>query len=96
MPDQALLFEVPQVERKLGPIERAVTHGTDVEAINAVLEKCARIMDESDSGRDVKALSVTIIDGISKRHELTGGSEEGSEVTPLDVVRGKARRVAGA
>ena len=99
MGEAVRLFEVPPVQRQPGPIESAVLEGDDVEAVNAVLAKCARIMDESESGRDVKALSLTILDGIMKRRELEGTTPEAREAeersTPLGAIRERyGRRVS--
>lgn len=85
---QGKLIEIPPIERRLGPIEQAVVDGDDVEAITQVLIKCARLMDESNSGRDVKALAITVMDGIMKRHELSGTGTPGEEdLSPLDRIR---------
>lgn len=96
MTDQPRLFAVP--ERRLGTIERAVVDGDDLAAIDAVLAKVARTLDECNSARDIKALSITIIDGIARRRELGGGREpEGREPTMLEVVSDeRVRRFGGA
>lgn len=89
------LFPVP--DRTPGPVERAVVDGDDLEAINRVLEKCARTLDECDSARDIKALSITVIDGIARRRELGGGREpQARERPPIEVVTDERRRRVGA
>lgn len=94
MTEQPALFEVPIAVRRLGPIEKAIVRGDDIEAIDAVLAKCARTMDECESARDIKALSITIIDGIARRRELGGGKEpSAADVTPIeDIIAERARR----
>ena len=89
-----MLFDMPAVDRRLGPIERAIVQGDDIQAIDAVLAKCARTMDECESARDIKALSITIIDGIARRRELGGGkAPDGAPVTPIEeVIAERARR----
>ena len=94
MGDQPTLFTVP--DRQLGPIERAVVKGSDLEAIDAVLAKVSRTLDECGSARDIKALAITVIDGVARRRELGGGRDEGEAArTPLEVVSDERRRVVG-
>ena len=94
MDDQPRLFAVP--DRQLGPIERAVVKGDDVEAIDAVLVKVARTLDRCNSARDIKALSITIIDGVARRRELGGGKEpEECERPPFEVVSDERERRYG-
>ncbi|MDO4428550.1 MAG: hypothetical protein Q4B91_03460 [Atopobiaceae bacterium] len=80
---QPTLFPVP--ERVPGPIERAVVEGDDLEAINAVLAKVSRALDECNSARDIKALAITVIDGVARRRELGGG--RGADEGPRPLVK---------
>lgn len=94
MDGQPTLFPVPG--RQPGPIERAVVEGSDLEAIDAVLAKVSRTLDECRSARDIKALAITVIDGVARRRELGGGRDEGEAArTPLEVVSDERRRVVG-
>lgn len=79
--DQPTLFPVP--ERVLGPVERAVVEGDDLAAINAVLAKVSRTLDECNSARDIKALAITVIDGVTRRRELGGGRDADEGPRPL-------------
>ena len=93
-PDQMTLLPVP--ERTLGPIERAVVEGDDLEAINAVLAKVSRALDECNSARDIKALAITVIDGVARRRELGGGKGAEEEAqTPLRMVIDERERRFG-
>lgn len=92
--DQPTLFPVP--DRALGPIERAVVEGDDLAAIDAVLAKVSRTLDGCSSARDIKALAITVIDGISRRRELGGGKEtEEAASPPLRVVGDERERRFG-
>ena len=92
--DQPALFHVP--ERTPGPIERAVVEGDDLEAINAVLAKVSRTLDECNSARDIKALAITVIDGVTRRRELGGSREpEDARVIPLKAVGDERERRFG-
>lgn len=92
--DQPTLFPVP--DRVVGPIERAVVDGDDLKAIDAVLAKVSRTLDECNSARDIKALAITVIDGITRRRELGGGREpDEAERPPLEVVSDERARRYG-
>lgn len=86
--------------KAVGPIEKALLEGNDLEAINAIMLKCARTMDETNSARDIKSLSLTLLDGIMKRRELGGGRDPDANDerrNPLELISfERARRVAGA
>lgn len=95
MTQQPALFTLP--DRVLGPIERAVVEGDDLEAINAVLAKVSRTLDECNSARDIKALAITVIDGVSRRRELGGGKDtEEAPSPPLRVVGDERERRFGS
>ena len=94
MAAQPTLFPVP--ERVPGPVERAVVEGDDLEAINAVLAKVSRTLDECNSARDIKALAITVIDGVARRRELGGEKETGEAASPpLRVVGDERERRYG-
>lgn len=69
--------------RRLGKIEEAWMSGDDEMTVQAVVAKCCQLLDNCNSGRDTKALAVTVLDGVKLRRELRGGSD-GEEVSPLD------------
>lgn len=92
MDGQPTLFPVP--DRVLGPIERAVVEGDDLQAVNAVLAKVSRTLDECNSARDIKALAITVIDGVTRRRELGGGRDRDEGPRPLVEEVASERRLA--
>lgn len=98
MGEQLTLEGMPAPPRRApGPIERAWRDGDDERTVEEVVAKCARMLDECSSGRDVKALSVTVLDGVALRRQMRGGEETGED-DPLNgiVLKFGAARVAAS
>ncbi len=70
--------------RRAGPIERAWLEGDDEKTVEAVVAKCCQLLDSCNSGRDTKALAVTVLDGVKLRRELRGAGGAEDEESPLN------------
>ena len=79
MPEQATLFDMPVAR---GPIESAV-HNKDFPAARREMAvKLARMMDQTDSARDVKSVALTLT-GLLDSCEADSKRDAASDETPL-------------
>ena len=57
-------------------IETAWVEGDEATMVFAVVQKYARVLDMTDSGRDIKPLATGMFEAMDRWKALTGGSEE--------------------
>lgn len=104
MPDQMELPGMPEpVPRRVGPIEAAWEGGDYAEILRAVGAKLARAMDTTESVRDLKGVSVGLIDVNEKlngaqaaKPAADDGPREGISVVRFEHASRRAARMSGA
>lgn len=64
-------------------IEEAWAAGDEIAATRAVVRKFARVLDMTDSGRDIKPLATGMFEAIDRLHAIESEMNE-SQYTPLD------------
>ena len=82
--NKALKTSAPQ------SIEVAWRDGDEAEVVSAVVAKYARVLDMTDSGRDIKPLASGMFEAIDRLKALNAGSEEN---TPLAEIIAEAEKI---
>lgn len=57
-------------------IETAWVEGDEATMVFAIVQKYARVLDMTDSGRDIKPLATGLFEAMDRWKALTGGSED--------------------
>ena len=74
-------------------IEEAWAAGDEVGMVRAVVRKYARVLDMTDSGRDIKPLATGMFEAVDKLHAMEAASGAGN-VTPLADILKKAENIS--
>ena len=69
-------------------IEEAWAAGDELALAKAVVRKYARVLDMTDSGRDIKPLATGMFEAMERVHALE--AQSGEVETPLDVLMARA------
>ena len=70
-------------------IEEAWDAGDEAAMLNAIVKKYARVLDMTDSGRDIKPLATGLLEAVAHYKAATSSGADGT-ATPLSVIIGKA------
>lgn len=73
-------------------IEQAWTNRDELEVANAVALKFARVLDMTDSGRDIKPLATGLFEAIDRVHALEA-MQAAKEGSPLAQILAEANKV---
>lgn len=73
-------------------IETAWVESGEIEAVRAVIQKYARVLDMTDSGRDIKPLASGMFDAIDRLKTLEA-AEASSGSSPLATILAEAEAV---
>ena len=71
-------------------IETAWASGDELAMARAVVRKYARVLDMTDSGRDIKPLATGMFEAVDRVHALEA-QEENAQASPLFKILGEAR-----
>ena len=69
-------------------IEEAWDAGDELGMLNALVKKYARVLDMTDSARDIKPLATGMLEAIAQ-YKAVEATESGNNGTPLSVILGK-------
>ena len=73
-------------------IELAWAQGDEIATTRAVVRKYARVLDMTDSGRDIKPLASGLFEAIDRLKELEAHNSVG-RMTPYDQIMAEAEKV---
>ena len=73
-------------------IEQAWADGDELALLNALVTKYARVLDMTDSGRDIKPLATGMLETIDRLHAVEA-SEGSKSNTPLAKILAEAEEV---
>ena len=69
-------------------VEQAWAAGDELAMARAVVRKYARVLDMTDSGRDIKPLATGLFEAVDRVHAMEDA--QGGEQTPLSLIVGEA------
>lgn len=72
-------------------IESAWRNGDEIAMAYEIVSKYARVLDMTDSGRDIKPLATGLFEAVEKYHALEAAS--GKHETPLNAILAEAETI---
>ena len=86
----------PLPTSKQTSIEEALVNGDELGVAREVARKCARVLDMTDSGRDIKPLMTALFDALARVHALEAAEGLAGETPYAQIMREAEEALANA